>query len=221
MRALLAVAVVVVVILAVILGRMLGVNSVFVAAHTPAPASTITDPTDPAQRSAVLAYARSLTFAYDKGDASDQRQMATAGSGTLRKDPYGPNGEYHGQFDQNLLDTFGDSGIVAPQVDIHRSQPNDLREGRIQLRIDIIPGPGRTAKDVREAVGFYPGTSYVWVDRLGPRGDTARAVIVPADTTIPAYVQPVHVYRTPLWNLAVARWTPATCWSCESGGWCH
>ena len=206
MRAFLAVAVVVVVvILAVIFGRTLGVRSVFGGAHTPAPSSTITDPTDPAQRSAVLAYARSLTFAYDKGEA----------------DPYGPNGEYHGQFDRNLLDTFGDTGIVAPQVDIHRSQPSDLREGRIQLRIDIIAGPGRTAKDVREAVGFYPGTSYVWVDRLGPKGDTARAVIVPADTTIPAYVQSIHVYRTPVWNLAVARWTPVTCWSCESGGWCH
>lgn len=179
--------------------------------RTPAPSAAITDPTAPDQREAVLAYARGLTFAYDRRDHGD--------TGTV--DPYGPHGEYHGEFDQNLLDTFGDSGIVAPEVNIHRSRPNDLREGRIQLRIDIVAGPGRTAQDVFAAVGYYPGTNYVWVDHLGPKGDTARAVIVPADTAKPVTLQKVSVYRTPRWNLAVARWTPRTCWSCETGGWCH
>jgi hypothetical protein len=189
--------------------------------HTPPPTVPITDPTDPAQRSAVLAYARSLTFAYDKRDSPVARTFHSGSLDSGKADPYGPNGEYHGQFDQNLLDTFGDSGTVAPELNIHRSSANDLREGRVQLRIDIVPGPGRAAKDVFAAVGFYPGTSYLWVDRLGPKGDTARAVVVPADTTLPIIVREIRVYRTPHWNLAVARWTPATCWSCASEGWCH
>jgi len=207
-------------ILGLIVGRKLGITAAFGGPRTPAPKTAIPDPTDPAQRGAVLAYARTLTFAYDRGDSADASQSARASSAG-QTDPYGPNGEYHGQFDRNLLDTFGDSGIIAPEINIHRSLPSDLREGRIQLRVDIVPGPGRAAKDVFDAVGFYPGTSFMWVDRLGPRGDTARAVIVPADTTMPIVVRRVAVYRTPAWNLAVARWTPGTCWSCESGGWCH
>lgn len=203
------VAAVVALILGVFVGKRLTRNELLGGPHT-APPKGITDPTDSAQRKAVLAYARSLTFAYDKRGASSRSS-----------DPYGPNGEYHGQFDLNLLDTFGDSGIVAPEVNIHRSSPGDLREGRVQLRIEIIPASGRSANDVYKSVGFYPGTSYVWVDRLGPANDTARAVIVPEDLTMPIVVRKVDVYRTPQWNLAVARWTPATCWSCESQGWCH
>jgi len=184
--------------------------------RTPAPPAPITDPTDPAQRSAVLAYARGLTFAFDTtyGGMRDRADTSHA-------DPYGPGASYHGQFDRNLLNTFGDTGIIAPEVNIHRTREGDLRRGRIQLRIEIIPGPGRSAAEVYASLGLYPGTSYVWVDQRDPVRGTARQVIVAADTIAPADTITIRVIRGERWNQPVARWTPAQCWSCEVAGWCH
>jgi len=215
------VAVVVGLIVGAIVAVMLTRNAILGGPRTPGPTVPITDPTDPAQRNAVLAYARTLTFAYDKGHRTEVRRFYGGDPDSGKSDPYGPKGEYHGQFDENLLDTFGDSGIVVPEINIHRSRASDLREGRVQLKIVIVPGPGRAAKDVFAATGFYPGTSYLWVDRLNSKGDSARSVIVPEDPTMPIEVRSIGVYPTPQWNLAVARWTPGTCWSCESEGWCH
>lgn len=165
--------------------------------RTPAPPAPITDPTDSAQRSAVLAYANSLEFAEDTN-------------------------EYHGQFDRNLVDTLGTMVIVAPQVNIHNTRKRDLRRGRIQLKITITPRPGRPPTERYDSL--TPGVTYVWVDSLvmtTPDRGTARAVYVPEDPAVPAWWRTITLYRTPHWNQPVARWTPAQCWVCERSGWCH
>ncbi len=168
----------------------------FVGARTRAPADSITNPMDSAQRAAVLDYASQLDFAEDTTD-------------------------YHGQFDQNLIDTIGTMVIVAPEENIHHTRERDFRRGRIQLKITIIPRPGRPPTERYDSLP--PGVTYVWVDSLvmltRARG-TARAVYVPADPAVPAWRRTITFYRTKPWSHAVARWTPAQCWVCERSGWC-
>jgi hypothetical protein len=165
--------------------------------RTPAPSAAITNPMDPSQRTAVLDYARRLEFAEDSV-------------------------EYHGQFDRNLIDTLGTIAIVAPQVNIHHTRKGDIRRGRIQLKITIIPRPGRP--DMERYDSLTPGVTYVWVDSLVMRTrdlGSARAVYVPEDPAVPAWSRTISLYRTKRWNQAVARWSPAQCWVCEKSGWCH
>jgi len=172
-----------------------------VGARTPAPPATITDPMDSTQRSAVLTYARSLTFAEDTVDTSHK---------------------YHGQFDRNLIDTLGDTVIVAPQENIHHTRRGDLRRGRIQLRIRIIQRQGRPPTERYDSLP--PGVTYVWVDHLvmtNSRHGKARAVFVPEDARFDVWSDTIDYVKTKGWNQAVARWTPRTCWSCDLTGWCY
>ncbi len=177
----------------------LGAEYIFglAGARTPAPSAAITDPMDSTQRAAVLDYASHLEFAEDSI-------------------------EYHGQFDQNLIDTLGTVAIVSPEKHIHRTRKSDIRRGRIQLKITIMPRPGRPATERYDSL--TPGVTYVWVDSLVMRTrdlGTARAVYVPEDPAVPAWRRTIALYRTKRWNQAVARWSPAQCWVCEKSGWCH
>ncbi|MGH7614462.1 MAG: hypothetical protein ACREMW_10540 [Gemmatimonadales bacterium] len=177
----------------------LGAEYIFglAGARTPAPSAAITDPMDSTQRAAVLDYASHLEFAEDSI-------------------------EYHGQFDQNLIDTLGTVAIVSPEKHIHRTRKSDIRRGRIQLKITIMPRPGRPATERYDSL--TPGVTYVWVDSLVMLTralGTARAVYVPEDPAVPAWRRTIALYRTKRWNQAVARWSPAQCWVCEKSGWCH
>jgi hypothetical protein len=175
---------------------------------TPAPIAAITNPLDPAQRSAVLSYARSLEFADTLCTSTTQHAPES----------------YHGQCDRNLVDTLGTVAIVSPEVHAHRTGAAALRRGRIQLRVEIqVSRLDVSPQQVYDEIGLYPGVSYLWVDSLAVRpGDstTARAVIVPADGRFPISVRTIRVYPGETWNLAVARWTPGQCWSCMKGQWC-
>src|SRR5512144_144391 len=161
--------------------------------HTAAPPPSITDPVNPTQRGAVLAYARTLEFADPSRDSAE---------------------EYHGQWDRALVDTLGDTAIVEPEVNIHRTDDVELLRGRIQMKIVLLVGrPGRTPQQIYDAVGVPPGISYVWVDSLHMDSRTegkARKVVVPADTSLEAHTRWVQVYRNPqsIWNRGIARWTP-------------
>lgn len=163
-------------------------------AETPAPVG-ITDPMDPAQRDSVISYARRLTY-----DTT------------------------HWAYDANLLDPTDTTKrlTVWPEENIHRTRRSTLEGvGRIQLRIMVdstraIPG---------HWANYLPrGESYVWVDRRGvdaQRRDTARAVIIPVNPADPVRAYRVRLRRERPPNSAMARWTPATCWSCEAGYWCR
>lgn len=175
--------------------------------HTPPPPPSITDPMNPAQRGAILAYAKTLEFADPTHDSTE---------------------EYHGQWDRALVDTLGDTAIVEPEVNIHRTDDAELQRGRIQMKIVVLVGrPGRTPQQIYDALGVPPGISYVWVDSLAMHSPTtgiARKVVIPADTSLEARVKRVEVYRNPhvVWSRAVARWTPFQCWSCtRPGSWCQ
>ena len=179
----------------------------FAGPHTKPPPRSITDPTDRGQRGAIVAFARdSLVFADPTNDAPHL---------------------HHGQWDRALVDTLGDTAIVEPELNIHRTDDSEFVRGRIQMKIVLLVGrPGRTPQQIYEQVGVPPGISYVWVDSLrkDSTGWRARAVVVPADTTLKANPRTVDVYRNPraIWNRAVARWTPFQCWSCvKPGGWCE
>jgi len=181
---------------------------------TPAPQAALTDPQHPAQRTLALQYADSLAFAEDTGASH----------------------VHHGQYDRNLLDRSGTIGTVAPEVGMHRMRPEDLRRGRIQLRVWIEPGPGYRSGFGRGKYGrspgapykFPPGVSYVWVDRYQryqpTRGDTAgtaRIVVIPVDTTFVVDTATVLVFsRRDALNQAIARWSPAACWDCMRASWC-
>lgn len=161
------------------------------------------------RRGGVIAYAANLDYA---DSARNHR----------------PPDRYHGQWDLNLLDTLGTVGLVQPEINIHRSSARDLEwaSGRVQLRITIVPSarhPG-TVVDL-EGTRLFPGTTYVWVDSLAIVGDsgTARALYIPLDSTRPIQRRLLQVVGTepPPWNHAVARWTPAQCWTCVKFEWCH
>src|SRR4051812_32376862 len=98
---------------------VIGCGVPMVGRPTPATPAAVTNPQDPSQRVAVLAYAATLFFAEDTGYSH----------------------VYHGQYDRNLLDTLGTIGTVAPEIGMHRSSPSELRRGRIQLRVRIQPRP--------------------------------------------------------------------------------
>lgn len=175
--------------------------------HTPPPPPSITDPMNPAQRGAILAYARTLEYADPAHD---------------------PTEEYHGQWDRALVDTLGDTAIVEPEVNIHRTEDAELLRGRIQMKIVVLPGrPGRKATEIYEALEAPPGVSYIWVDSLkmdSATGGRARVVVIPEDTSLPPRPRWVKVFRNPevVWSRAVARWTPFQCWTCtRPGSWCQ
>jgi hypothetical protein len=162
-------------------------------ASTIAPPPEITDPTDPAQRSAVLAYARSLKF-------DDFTQGASA---------------------ENLLDTLGTVGRLYPEVDNGRLREADFPRGRIQLRVEILPS--REHPDVGfKSFGAGASYIWVDNFRVSDGSGTARGIIIPVDSTQPATVVNLTVHGGLNVETALARWTlKGVCWSCESGGWCH
>ena len=143
---------------------------------------------------------------------------------------------YHGNFDRNLLDTLGTVGTVAPEVGMHRMRPADLRRGRIQLRVRVVPRPGYLAGYAPGTYGrltptsdylFPPGVSYVWVDSLvlyaSPREDTAgtaRIVVIPTDSSFAVDTASVLVFSRDVANQAISRWSPAVCWDCMRSSWC-
>ena len=178
---------------------------------TPKP-GTLTDPRNPAQRGAAIAYGDSLAWAFDSTH------------------------KYHGQFDRNLLDTQGTYGTITPEVGMHRLKRQQLDSGRIQLRIEITPGAGYLNGYAAGSYGrlggtgeyrFPPGKSYVWVDQLtiygAPHADTlgsAKIVVIPVDTTYGIDTTTVWMYTRAPFNEAVARWSPAMCWDCMRQSWC-
>jgi len=162
--------------------------------QTPAPSPGITDPTDPAQRTAVLQYARSLIY-----DTTE------------------------GAYDRNLLDATGLVGTIWPEENIHRTPADTLaRSGRIQLRMVLTsPAPGAFPPPWDY---LPRDTSYVWVDRrvVAPGGQvTARAVFIPVNPADSVRIRSIVVHREPRSNRASARWTPPMCWSCDMGYWCR
>ncbi len=177
---------------------------------TPAPPAALTNPRDPAQRGAALAYGSSLTFLEDVSGGH----------------------AYHGNFDRNLLDTLGTMGTVAPEVGMHRMRPADLQRGRIQLRVRIMPGAGYPAGRYGRLSPaapylFPPGESYVWVDSFRlysvPRGDTvgtAQIVVIPTDTSLAVDTATVWVFSRDIANQAISRWSPRVCWDCMRSSWC-
>lgn len=157
-----------------------------------APPSSITDPSDPAQRTAVLAYARSLKF-----------------------DDY-----THGAYGENLLDTLGTIGRVYPEVHDGRTLREDFPNGRIQLRVEILPR--HEGADVGFA-SFPPGTSYLWIDDLSKAGNmgTVRGIIIPVDSTLAARVVSIGLHPGVRVDVPLARWTQkGQCWTCKVTEWC-
>jgi hypothetical protein len=195
--------------------------------RTPAPPASIPCTPDTGQRNAVLAYARTLQFA-EYIDSSDVYPTDPLGKHERGRDPYhGHGGPYHGQWDKDLVDTFGDVVILEPEVNIHRSRASDLRCGRIQMRMRLRVGQnGRGPVQIYDSLKVPPGVSYLWVDSFqlinSDSGGTAREVIFPVDPGLPVRIEKVWVYPNgnTIWNRAVARWTPSKCWSCPSSYWC-
>jgi hypothetical protein len=158
--------------------------------QTPPPPAGITDPASPAQRTAVLNYARSLKY-----DTS------------------------HGAYDRNLLDSTGAVGTVWAEENIHRTPPSTLDSGRIQLRIVVTSArPLRGRWDYLPRDTSYVWVDRRGVYARHP--DTARAVIIPVDPADSVRILRVVVHREPEWNRAMARWTPGQCWNCQTGSWC-
>lgn len=202
---------------------------------TPAPPSGITDPTDPAQRTAVVAYARSLD--YDSGGTHhgvmDEQFLTVAihidtlrARGLLQRlvigNPFPPPqvvDTARGRSD-TLFVFRGPLARVLPERRSHLNAPSALARGRIVTRVWIDPAyrdpVGRAGYP---KLGLRPGVNYVWIDGLGASRDTSgRAVIIPdsaafatqrADTTFVIR----HPHGVGLWQRIFGRghrWNKAT-----------
>lgn len=157
------------------------------------PPHAITNVADPAQRSAVLDYARSLVFDSTRGAS-----------------------------DQNLLDTLGTVGILSPEVSNHKTRTSDLAGGRIQLRVRIIPPTKHPAMGYRSFPAGTSYLWVDSLKMSGGTG-TARGVIIPEDPSLPTKTIRLSIHPAPFWNRSLARWNEAQgqCWVCERTGWCH
>lgn len=199
----------------------------------PAPLTGLEGPGTPAPPAAVQ---RALHVQGDSASlaaisAQDRRAAIDFAAGLEYADSsrnHLPPDRYHGQWDLNLLDTLGTVGLLQPQEAMHRLNGRQLgwdSTGRFELKITIVPSANHPVSEiVLDGVRLFAGVTYVWVDSMNFAGDsgTARALYIPADSTLPIQRRLLQVLRTPIpWNHAVARWTPAQCWDCVKLGWCH
>ena len=158
------------------------------------PPSSITDPSDPAQRSAVLAYARSLKF-----------------------DDY-----THGAYGENLLDTLGTVGRIYPEVHSDRTLRERFPHGRIYVRVEIAPGRKNSSVGYRSFPPGTSYVWVDDLSDVGDSG-TVRGIIIPADPMLPTTVVAIQVHPGVRVDVPLARWTDKSqCWSCtKPGSWCQ
>lgn len=136
--------------------------------HTPAPPGAITNVYDTSQRSAVLAYAASLTFDTLTHGAWDQQALTVLDSSVVPP-----------------RDTVGAVGTIYPEVNTHHNSQADLSgigsgKGRIVARIYSSAAYPR--------IDLAAGWSYVWVDSLTmitADSGVGRVLLIPADSTQP------------------------------------
>jgi len=136
-------------------------------AGTPPPVG-VTNAADPAQRGAVLAYARSLSFDTITHGASDKQPLTDV---DLSRDP--------------RRDTVVAVGEIWPERNTHRNSEDDLK------------GVGRVVARIRSSVpyarlGLGGDVSFYWVDSLVMVTDDSgygRALFIPADSTRPVTVR--------------------------------
>ncbi len=184
--------------LAVVLGTAAGIAGAWVVVGwwtqaigpgTPA-AGGVTDPTDPAQRAQVLAYADSLDFDSLTHRAADERFLTILD--TVRTDTVitgvGPRTTVSLR---PLADSLwrvrkliGPWAKIVPESRAYRNDPDDIGvgRGRIVARVYVDPAfRAPNGADGYPPLNLPPGLSYLWIDSLGPRADTARVVIIPAN----------------------------------------
>jgi hypothetical protein len=134
---------------------------------TPAPMG-VTNAADTAQRRAVLAYARTLTFDTVTHGASDKQPLTLVDSSAVPR-----------------KDTIAAVGEIWPERNTHRNSETDLKGvGRIVARIYSSAPYSR--------LGLRAGTSYFWVDSLvmvTRDSGNGRALFIPADSTQPITVR--------------------------------
>jgi len=157
--------------------------------HTPAPPVHVTDATEPAQRSAVLSYAASLTFDTLTHGAFDQQALTVLDSSVAPP-----------------RDTVGAVGAIYPEVNTHHNSQADLSgKGRIVARIYSTAAYPR--------IGLAAGWSYFWVDSLQmitADSGKGRVLLIPADSTQPVTIRELKYTTDPPGasddRQAMARW---------------
>ncbi len=136
--------------------------------RTPAPSPLVTNAAAPAQRAAVLAYAKSLQFDTITHGAGDQQALTLLDSSAVPP-----------------KDTIGPIGTILPERNTHHNTEADLSGvGRIVARI-YSTGP-------YPKLGLTRGLTYFWVDSLvmiTPDSGRGRAIFIPADSSQPVTIR--------------------------------
>lgn len=139
------------------------------APGTEAPHDSITNPL--VQRAGMLDYARKLKFDSLPHGARD-RQRLTRRDSVARREVLGPIAE------------------ILPERRSRGNTPAALQRGRIVGQI-TSDGPYAT-------LGLPARVSYLWIDSLGTADyAVGRAIVIPADSSVPARRLPVLYLRDP------------------------
>jgi len=182
---------------------------------TAAPPSAITDPTDPAQRAALLSHARSLRFDSITHGARDRQYLDSI------------------EINRSTNDTavfVSRLASIIPEANAHRNSLGDLMSGKGRITAAVM---------VHDRTRGYPkldlpqGLSYLWVDSFErtagwwPDSGRARVVIIPDDQTLPVITRQIVISHHPgySFNSPQARWTyrpedAGAWWTCSRFGCC-
>ena len=157
--------------------------------NTPAPPVHVTNAAEPGQRSAVLAYAATLTFDTLTHGSYDQQALTVLDSSVAPP-----------------RDTVGAVGTIYPEANTHHNTQADLSgKGRIVARIYSTAAYPR--------IGLAAGWSYFWVDSLEmitPDSGVGRVLLIPEDSAQPVTIRALKYTTDPPGaahdRQAMARW---------------
>jgi len=142
-----------------------------IAPGTAEPPDSITNPLAAEQRAAVLQYVRErLKFDSLPHGAGDRQRLT-------RRDP------------ATRREVLGPIAKILPERHARGNTGPALERGRIVGQI-TTDGPYAT-------LGLPAGVSYLWIDSLRPTDSLGRAIVIPADSSVPARRVDVYYVRDP------------------------
>jgi hypothetical protein len=164
---------------------VIGFRTQSIGSGTPPPPAGLVDPTNPQQLALAVQYGDSLDYDSVTHRAADERFLTILD--TVRVDTViGPRGTvaFRPLDPPRVRKLIGPRAKIVPERRAYRNARGDLgpRRGRIVARVWVDPAyQAPNGARGYPPSGLPPGWSYLWIDSLGVRGDTARVVIIPAD----------------------------------------
>jgi hypothetical protein len=156
-----------------------------IGSGTPPPPFSAADVTAASQRDQLLAYAASLDYDEETHRASDERFLTILDTVTVDT-VIGPRRTitFRPLSPPRVRKLVGPRAKIVPERRAYLNSVGDLGPGRGRIVARVyVDSAFRAPNGARgyPPLNLPPGLSYLWIDGLGARGDTARVLIIPAD----------------------------------------